>query len=127
VPETAKQKRAYRRLVGTETPTEIYPEATTKAIEAATPMVAIELKKNYRPEGAFEIAGYWQDEIKRKNPMGQEVIVQKREFIPGEAKPALVAGVGFASKIWAGTVVKLPRDEAKAVKQAGIGEYELVD
>lgn len=93
----------------------------------APKMVTIKLTRNYRPGGEFEIVGHWKDEIKVKNAAGQEVVVQKREFIPGETAPPRLAGTGFADKIWAGTVIKVGKDEAKAIRAADIGTVEVDD
>jgi len=92
-------------------------------------MVSVLLSRHYRPaedpEPVFEVLGYWKDEIKRKNPAGQEVIVQKREFIKGESKPPAQAGTGSATKLLAGTLVRLRKDEAKYVRENGIGTIEI--
>jgi hypothetical protein len=103
-------------------------------------MVSVLLAKNYRPQEdidpadktkrlppVFEIVGYWKDEIKRKNPAGQEIIIQKREFVPDEARPPVQAGTGSDTKLLAGTVVKLRKSEAKYVRDNGIGTIELDD
>jgi hypothetical protein len=100
--------------------------------------MTVKLDRHYRPmEDAdpndqtkrlppvFEVVGYWKDEIKRKNPAGQEVIIQKREFIKGEAKPPVQAGTGSATKLLAGTVVKLRKSEAKYVRDNAIGTIEI--
>lgn len=103
-------------------------------------MVSVLLSRNYRPgedidpadktkrlPPVFEVVGYWKDEIKRKDPAGREIIVQKREFVPGEAKPPVQAGTGSDTKLLAGTVVKLRKPEAKYVRDNGIGTIELDD
>jgi hypothetical protein len=94
--------------------------------ETAPKMVAMKLERNYRPAGdTFEIVGHTRPEIKRKDPSGKEVVIQKEEWIAGEAMPSAIPGAGFANKIWAGTVISLPLDEAKTVQKNRIGVPEL--
>lgn len=94
---------------------------------AATPqpsekMFPVKLLKNYRPAGVFEVVGYHQPEIKQKDSAGRVVIVQRAEFIEGAIAPPPFPGVGFETKIWAETVIKLPVDEAKTVVAKKIAE-----
>lgn len=95
----------------------------------APKMVSVLLSRHYRPaedpEPVFEILGYWKDEIKRKNPAGQEIVIQKREFIKGESKPPALAGTGSPDKLLAGTLVRMRRDEAKRCRDLGIGTIEI--
>ena len=90
-------------------------------------MVTIKLTKNYRPGSDYEVVGYWQPEVKVKNAAGQEVVVRKREFIEGEKSPPTLAGTGFDTKLWAGTVIKIGKDEAKLIRQNDIGTVEVDD
>ena len=99
-------------------------EAATDTPIAAK-MVPMKLLKNYRPKGAYEVVGWHRPELKRKDAAGQPLIVQKAEFVKGEAAPSPYPGVGFPDKIWAGTVVRLTEDEAKTVKRALIGDIEF--
>jgi|SRR6185503_2751354 len=71
------------------------------------------LVKNYAPEGKYEIVGYLKEAVKEKDAAGNWRTISKEEFITGEMKPHLTSGVGFPNKIWAGTHIKLPLDEAK--------------
>ena len=82
------------------------------------------LSKNYVPIGEYEIVGYLKEAIKRKDAAGNWRIIEKEEFIEGEMKPHQSPGVGFGkmtmkdgstvnAKIWAGTTIKVPLDEAK--------------
>lgn len=87
--------------------------------------VAMKLAKNYAPRGAFRVVGYQRPEIRAKDAAGREQIVQTAEFIDGEMTPAKFPGVGFESKIWAGTVIEVPEDEAKAMNKAGIAQVHL--
>jgi hypothetical protein len=75
-------------------------------------MFPVRLLKNYAPRGAYEIVGYDKPEIRRKTSDGRMVIEQAGEFIQGEMHPAVFAGTGFPNKIWADTIINLPRDEA---------------
>ena len=127
-PETPKQKRAYKRLVKAtpqaETPAEpfeLYPE------EPGVKLRAMDLKRHYRPQGRFEVVGYHQQEIKRKDPAGREIIIQKAEFIPDQMAPSPMPGVEVPGKIWATTVIRVPAEEAKAMRDAGIAERSLED
>jgi hypothetical protein len=90
-------------------------------------MVPMKLERNYRPTGKFEIVGHTRPEIRKKSPSGKEVVIQAEEWVPGEAMPGAIPGAGFANKLWAGTVVKLPEDEAKAIQKARIGSLEFAD
>lgn len=73
----------------------------------------VRLLKNYRPAGEHEIVGYHRPEIKHKDSAGRMIVMQEAAFIEGEMAPAPFPGVGFETKIWADTVLKLPTDEAK--------------
>lgn len=71
------------------------------------------LNKNYVPRGTYEVMGYDKPEVTRKDAAGRVIVVEPQEFIKGEMKPATYPGVGFEGKIWAGTYLKLPIEEAK--------------
>lgn len=73
------------------------------------------LSKNYVPRGEYEIIGYLKEAVKQKDSAGNWRVIEKEEFIEGEMKPHASPGVGYAGKIWAGTHIKLPVDEAKAL------------
>jgi hypothetical protein len=89
---------------------------------ASQKLFPVLLNKNYVPLGAYEIVGYLKEEVKRKNNAGQWVTIEKEEFIEGEMKPHASPGVGYAGKIWAGTHIKLPIDEAKHLVSKKIAE-----
>lgn len=93
------------------------PEAT-----AAQKLFPVLLNKNYAPGGQYEIVGYLKEAVKRKDAAGNWKIVEKEEFIKGEMKPPLSPGVGYDGKVWAGTHIKLPVDEAKTVVAKKIAE-----
>jgi len=73
------------------------------------------LNKNYVPSGKYEVIGYLKEAVKRKDAAGNWKIIEKEEFVNGAVKPHPSPGVGYAGKIWAGTHIRLPLDEAKAV------------
>lgn len=87
-----------------------------------TKMFPVLLIKNYVPRGEYEIVGYLKEAVKRKDAAGNWRIVEREEFIKGEMKPHQSPGVGYAGKIWAGTQVRLPVDEAKQVVAKKIAE-----
>ena len=129
-PETPKAKRAYNRLIkatgqGPEAPKaepfELYPDAPPDKLRS------MELKRHYRPQGRYIVVGYNQPEIKRKDPAGREIIVQPKAFIPDKSAPSPMPGVEVPNKIWATTVIRVPADEAKAMREAGIAERSLED
>ena len=91
------------------------------------------LNKNYVPKGEYEIIGYLKEAVKVKNAAGKEEIVEQEKFIEGEMKPHVSPGVGYGAiekdgkvlvnaKIWAGTHIKLPIDEAKHLVSKKIAE-----
>jgi hypothetical protein len=76
-------------------------------------MFPVKLLKNYRPAGAHEVVGYHRPEKSQKGTAGKVVVVQEAAFIEGETAPPPYPGVGFDTKVWASTVLKLPIEEAK--------------
>lgn len=98
----------------------------------AQKLFPVVLNKNYVPLGDYEIVGYLKEAVKRKDAAGVERIIEREEFIEGVMKPHNSPGVGFGeftengrktnAKIWAGTTIKLPVDEAKAVVAKKIAE-----
>ena len=91
-------------------------------------MQAMKLERNYRPmSSAFEIVGHFKPAVFKKKPDGELAMVSPEEFIDGEQAPPPRAGVGFANKFWAGTVMKLPIEEAKTMRRLGIATVELAD
>lgn len=90
-------------------------------------MIAMRLDRHYCPSSSFEVVGHTKPEVKRKNSAGIEVIVEREEWVPNEPMPAAIAGTGFKDKFWAGTVLRLPVDEAKTVEKARIGVRSIED
>lgn len=80
------------------------------------------LQRNYVPCGEYEIVGYLKEAVKQKDAAGNWRVIEKEEFISGEMKPHTSPGVGYPNKIWAGTTIKLPIDEAKSVVAKKIAE-----
>ena len=106
----------------------IMPPATQAAIDANKPrMITVKLLRNYRPIGDFEVVGYERPAILKKNAAGMMETVQEAAFIDDELPPPAQSGTGFPDKLWAGAVIRLPIDEAKSTRKAGIAEYELND
>lgn len=96
-------------------------------------MFPVVLSKNYVPIGTYEIVGYLKEAVKRKDAAGNWRVVEPEEFIKGVMKPHQSPGVGFGAmemkdgtmvnpKIWAGTQIKVPVDEAKYVVSKKIAE-----
>jgi hypothetical protein len=100
-------------------PPSFHMEEPTMANETAAPvqpsekMFPVKLLKNYRPAGKHEVVGYHRPEKVQKDTAGKMVVVQEAAFVEGEMAPPPFPGVGFETKIWAETVLKLPIDEAK--------------
>jgi hypothetical protein len=103
------------------------PEAKTE-----TKLFPVLLEKNYVPKGQYEIVGYLKEAVKRKDAIGNWKIVEPEEFIEGVMRPHQSPGVGFGememkdgskvnAKIWAGTQIRVPLDEAKYVISKKIG------
>lgn len=105
-----------------------HPEAKTE-----TKMFPVTLIKNYVPQGTYEVVGYLKEAVKRKDAAGNWKVIEPEEFIKGEAKPHVSPGVGFGemtmkdgrivnAKLWAGTTIKVPVEEAKYVVSKKIAE-----
>ena len=101
-------KGVYERKVKDE---EMVEEAKTEPAK----MFPVVLKKNYVPVGAFEIIGYMKPKVERRDSAGKMLVVEPEQFVAGEMSPAPYPGVGYDGKIWAGTHISLPIDEAKAL------------
>jgi hypothetical protein len=105
--------------------------ASTETI--APKLFPVTLTKNYVPAGTYEIVGYLKEAVKAKDAAGNMKIIEPEEFIKGEMKPHQSHGVGFGpmemkdktmvnAKIWAGTTIKVPVDEAKRAVSLKIAE-----
>jgi hypothetical protein len=101
---------------------ELYPDVPPAK------MVSILLSRHYRPMANYEIVGHWKPSVEVKNAAGQMVEITPARFVDGEPMPPPIAGVGSESlKLWAGTVVRLPSDEAKRARRLEIGSVEIDD
>ena len=115
----------------------IMPAATEAAIEANKPkMVPMLLERNYVPlTDNYEIVGYNREPKTVKSAAGVMVVIDPGGFIQDidedtgkfMGMPPVLAGTGFANKLIAGTVVKLPVEEAKRVLAKKIGSRTLDD
>lgn len=105
-------------------------EATS---EGAVAMFPVKLIKNYVPKGDYQVVGYLKPEIKRKDAAGVWRILEKEEFIDGHPAPPPHPGAGYGehqskdgsrvnAKIWAGTHIKLPVEEARRLVKLQIAE-----
>lgn len=106
---------------------------TAAPAQPSTKLFPVVLNKNYVPIGDYEIVGYLKEAVKRKDAAGTWRIIEREEFIEGVMKPHASPGVGFGetidangrktnAKIWAGTTIKLPIDEAKNLVANKIAE-----
>jgi len=98
------------------------PKPETQEAKPVEKLFPVLLQKNYVPMGQFEIVGYLKPKVEAKNAAGQMVLVEPEVFVPGEMKPGPAPGVGFDNKIWAGTQIKLPLDEARGLIARKIAE-----
>jgi hypothetical protein len=105
----------------------------TAAPQPSTKLFPIKLVKNYVPIDQYEIVGYLKEAVKVKDAAGRWTVLEPETFVEGEMKPHQTAGVGFGemtmkdgskvnAKIWAGTHIKVPLDEAKRAVSKKIAE-----
>lgn len=85
-------------------------------------MFPVILSKNYAPRGDYEIIGHWKPEVKKKAADGGWIVIEPEKFVKGQMKPHANPGVGFEGKIWAGTHISLPLEEAKSLVASKIAE-----
>jgi len=98
------------------------PDMASEETVVTQKMFPVLLHKNYAPRGEYEIVGYLRPERKEKDSAGNMRVIEREEFIQGEMKPPQTPGVGYAGKVWAGTHISLPIDEAKQVIAKKIAE-----
>ena len=121
---------------------DVAPIVAPPVAPAAPKMVRVKLLRNYRPQEqldpadpqkkrrlgpVFEIVGHTRPAVVVRNVLGKEEILEPEKFIDAEAAPSPKAGVGFADKLWAGTVVRFTAEEARYIRANGIGEIEIDD
>ena len=120
----------------TETEIDIMPAVTAARIKANKPkMVTMTLLRNYMPGSDYEVLGYNKEPVQRKNPAGKMVVIEPGGFIAETDEqtgkimpmPSPTPGTGTPGKLWAGTVLRIGTDEAKAMRKAGIAEAEIED
>ena len=108
------------------------PDTTVKRTDKQK-LFPVILLKNYVPMDEYEIVGHLKEAIKRKDAAGNWRVVEPEAFVDGLMKPHDSPGVGYGAmqmkdgsmvnaKIWAGTTIKLPVDEAKRAVALKIAE-----
>lgn len=100
----------------------VKPKTTEEAKPESEKLFPVVLLKNHCPAGKYEIIGYLKEAVKVKDAAGNWSVIEPEKFIEGEMKPHTSPGVGFPNKIWAGTHIKLPVEEAKRLVAAKIAE-----
>jgi len=105
------------------------PDYEAETVAEKPRMVPVTLNRHYRPATEnYEVVGHWVPKVELKDVAGRMVTISPERFEKGAMAPPPIASVGTLSvKLWAGTVVKLPVDEARTVRRAEIGSYEIVD
>jgi hypothetical protein len=103
-------------------------------------MVRVKLLRHYRPRElpdpsnkgkylppVFEIVGHWKPAVIVRNKLGKDETLAPETFVEGEPAPSSKVGVGYADKLWAGTIVRVAAEEAKYMRANNIGEIEIDD
>lgn len=85
-------------------------------------MFPVKLLKNYVPMDKYDVVGWHKPAVVRKDAGGRMVTVERAEFRTGEEAPPALAGTGYPGRVLAGTVIKLPIEEAKNVIAKHIAE-----
>ena len=99
--------------------------AAPDTVAAPARLVPVKLVRNYRPMGTYEVVGWDKPAIEVKDPAGILRTIEEAKFVEGEAAPPPYSGVGSGERVWSGTTIRVPAEEAKAMKKAGIGEIEV--
>lgn len=98
-------------------------DAAPNVIETApVKAVKVELLRNYVPKKLLSIVGWEKPAIMRKNAAGELKEIEPAEFRNGEMKPPSYPGAGFPNKVWAGTIIEVPEDEAREMRKLKIAE-----
>lgn len=95
------------------------PDMSPPETEKMFPVV---LKKHYAPSGEYKIIGHLQPKVEHKDAAGRMITIEPEKFIEGEMQPPPYPGTGFPNKIWAGTHISLPLEEAKMVVAKNIAD-----
>lgn len=101
------------------------PDVKTETAEkpaVGEKLFPVALTKNYVPVGHYEIVGYLRAKVERKDAAGRMLLIEPEAFIEGEMHPPPYPGTGFPGKIWAGTTIRLPLEEAKRVVAGKIAD-----
>lgn len=112
-------------MAKSQEPATTAPSGETVVVEkpkAKPGMVEMVLLKNYQPGGEYEIVGYHRKERLVKNAAGEMIVAEPSAFIEGEMHPSPFPGVGYDGKVWAGTKIRLPREEAMRCYEKKIAE-----
>lgn len=118
----AQQEETRRREFGKFDP---LPERIMPP-KPAGKLIEMKLERNYAPQGYYEIVGYHKEAVVKKFSDGRTIEVEKAEFIKGVPYPP-PPGASFFNKVFAGSVLRFPETEAKAMRKAGIANVELSD
>lgn len=89
--------------------------APEPAPEPDEPMFPVKLLRHYRPGGHYEIMGYHKASVEVKDAAGRWYELEPETFVEGEMAPPISHGVGYDTKIWADTYIKVPRSEARTM------------
>lgn len=95
------------------------------AQQASNKSLPVHLLRHYAPKGEYELLGHVRPRKEVKGASGGIVVVDEGGWTPGEMHPAPLPGTGFPNKIWAGTHLMLPADEAKAIVANRIAEISV--
>mgnify|MGYP007071662261 CR=1 FL=1 len=108
-PQTAEAKLEAAPAVAVPQPEKLFP---------------VVLVKNYMPAPGinYEIIGHLQPKVENKDAGGRVTLVSPEKWIDGEPSPAPIPGAGYPNKLWAGTHVRVPVDEAKRLIAAKAAE-----
>lgn len=98
------------------------PDMSPPEVATKPKLFPVVLTKNYAPAGDYEIVGYLKPKVERKDSAGRMIMIEPEAFIEGEIHPAPYPGTGYPGKIWAGTTIRLPIDEAKMVVAGKIAD-----
>lgn len=91
-------------------------------VAPTTKTLMMELKRHYVPHKLVSVVGYQRPARFVKNAAGEMKEVEAAQFIDGEIFPPIFPGVGYDNKIWAGTVIEVPEEEGRKMRQLGIAE-----
>ncbi len=120
--EPSKANEAARAAMAAEPVVKTETAEKPSAAAVAEKLFPVALTKNYAPVGHYEIVGYLRAKVEVKNALGKMELIEPEKFIEGEMHPAPYPGTGYPGKIWAGTTIRLPIEEAKKVVAGKIAD-----